>query len=230
MKKLFLKSNQLSLNNNNTNQINMDKLFQKNIEKDPKLNSSFVENRNNVTVDYSKNYSFIKSPIELPKISGTKKNYGLNKTKLSGIKHIMLSNSSKNIYSQNMMGIGNNGNKFLRRDKTHSILIKEEDSDNEMGNDSQNNNNISLNNIYKNNAELSLFKRKIKNNSNKNINNITNINIHIHSNENQINNNIIYRNSNTQSLAKKQQNITSRDLVNKHDTLTSNKNIFNSKK
>ena len=108
-------------------------------------------------------------------------------------------------------------------------MIKEEDNDNNSGNDSQNNNNISLNNIFKNNGELSLFKRKIKNtNNNKNINNITNINIHIHSNENQINNNIIYRNSNTQSLAKKQQNITSRDLVKKHDTLTSNKNIFGS--
>ena len=229
MKKLFLKSNQLSLNNNITNQANMDKLFQKNKEKDTNINSSFVENRNNVTVEYSKNYSFIKSPIELPKISGIKKNYGFNKTKLNGIKHIMLSNSSKNIYSQNMMEIANNANKFLRRDKTHSLLIKEEDNDNNSGNDSQNNNNISLNNIFKNNGELSLFKRKIKNtNNNKNINNITNINIHIHSNENQINNNIIYRNSNTQSLAKKQQNITSRDLVKKHDTLTSNKNIFGS--
>ena len=229
MKKLFLKPNQLSINNNTNNQMNMDKLPQKNIEKETKLNSSFIENKNNITVDYSKNYSFLKSPIELPKISGTKKNYGLNKSKLSGIKHIMLSNSSKNIYSQNIMGIQNNAaNKFLKRDKTHSILIKEEDSDNDITNDNININNISFNNIYRNNGELSLFRRKIKNNSNKNINNITNINIHIHSNENEINNNIIYRNSNTQSLAKKKQNITSRDLANKHDTLTSNKNIFNS--
>ena len=228
MKKLFLKSNQLSLNNNSNNQMNPDKLPVKNNEKDPKLNNSFLDGRNNITVDYSKNYPFLKSPIELPKISGTKKNYGLNKSKLSGIKHIMLSNSSKNIYSQNMMGMPNSGNKFLRRDKTHSILIKEEDSDNDLTNDNININNVSLNNIYKNNADVALFKRKIKNNINKNINNITNINIHIHSNENQINNNIIYRNSNTQSLAKKKQNITSRDLVNKHDTLTSNKNVFNS--
>ena len=230
MKKLFLKSNQLPLNNNANNQMNPEKLSQKNNEKEPKLNNSFIENRNNITVDYSKNYAFLKSPIELPKISGTKKNYCLNKSKLNGIKHIMLSNSSKNIYSQNMMGIQNNsGNKFLRRDKTHSMLIKEEDSDNDLTNDNINLNNISLNNIYKNNGDVSLFRRKIKNNnSNKNINNITNINIHIHSNENQINNNIIYRNSNTQSLAKKKQNITSRDLANKHDTLTSNKNIFNS--
>ena len=228
MKKLFLKSNQLSLNNNSNNQLNPDKLPVKNNEKDPKLNNSFLDGRNNITVDYSKNYPFLKSPIELPKISGTKKNYGLNKSKLSGIKHIMLSNSSKNIYSQNMMGMPNSGNKFLRRDKTHSILIKEEDSDNDLTNDNININNVSLNNIYKNNADVALFKRKIKNNINKNINNITNINIHIHSNENQINNNIIYRNSNTQSLAKKKQNITSRDLVNKHDTLTSNKNVFNS--
>ena len=227
MKKLFLKSNQLSLNNNSNNQMNNYKLPIKNVEKEPKLNNSFLENRNNITVDYSKNYPFLKSPIELPKISGTKKNYGLNKTKLSGIKNIMLSNSSKNIYSQNMMAMPNSGNKFLRRDKTHSILIKEEDSDNDLTNDNINNN-ISINNIYKNNADMALFKRKIKNNSNKNINNITNINIHIHSNDNQINNNIIYRNSNTQSLDKKKQNITSRDLVNKHDTLTSNKNIFNS--
>ena len=222
MKKLFLKSNQLSLNNSSNNQLSPDKLSQKNIEKEPKLNNSFIENRNNITVDYSKNYAFLKSPIELPKISGTKKNYCLNKSKLSGIKHIMLSNSSKNIYSQNMMGMQNNsGNKFLRRDKTHSILIKEEDSDNDLTNDNINLNNISLNNIYKNNGDMALFRRKIKNNNNnnnKNINNITNINIHIHSNENQINNNIIYRNSNTQSLAKKKQNITSSDLANKHDT------------
>ena len=119
----------------------------------------------------------------------------------------MLSNSSKNIYSQNMMGMQNNsGNKFLRREKTHSLLIKEEDSDNDLTNDNINLNNISLNNIYKNNGDMALFRRKIKNNNNnnnKNINNITNINIHIHSNENQINNNIIYRNSNTQSLEKK---------------------------
>ena len=229
MKKLFLKPNPPSLNNNTNNQINIDKLTQKSNEKEPKLNNSFVESKNNITVDYPKNYSFLKSPIELPKISGIKKNYGLNKAKLSGIKHIILSNSSKNIYSQNMMGIqNNNSNKFLRRDKTHSMLIKEEDSDNDITNDNINLNNISLNNIYKNNGEIALLRRKIKNNSNKNINNITNINIHIHSNENQINNNIIYRNSNTQSLAKKKQNITSRDLANKHDTLTSNKNIFNS--
>ena len=229
MKKLFLKSNQLSINNNANNQANNDNLQQKNNEKEPKLNNSFMENRNNITVDYSKNYPFLKSPIELPKISGTKKNYGLNKSKLSGIKHIMLSNSSKNLYSQNMMGIQNNGgNKFLRRDKTHSILIKEEDSDNDLTNDNININNISLNNIYKNNGDMALFRRKIKNTNNKSINNITNINIHIHSNENQINNNIIYRNSNTQSLAKKKQNITSRDLINKHDTLTSSKNFFNS--
>ena len=229
MKKLFLKSNPLSLNNNSNNQANIDKIPLKSNEKEPKLNNSFLENRNNITVDFSKNYPLFKSPIELPKISGTKKNYGLNKSKLSGIKHIMLSNSSKNIYSQNMMGMpSSGGNKFLRRDKTHSILIKEEDSDNDLTNDNININNISLNNIYKNNGDMALFKRKIKNTSNKNINNITNINIHIHSNENQINNNIIYRNSNTQSLAKKKQNITSRDLVNKHDTLTSNKNIFNS--
>ena len=229
MKKLFLKSNQLSINNNANNQANNDNLQPKNNEKEPKLNNSFMENRNNITVDYSKNYPFLKSPIELPKISGTKKNYGLNKSKLSGIKHIMLSNSSKNLYSQNMMGIQNNGgNKFLRRDKTHSILIKEEDSDNDLTNDNININNISLNNIYKNNGDMALFRRKIKNTNNKSINNITNINIHIHSNENQINNNIIYRNSNTQSLAKKKQNITSRDLINKHDTLTSSKNFFNS--
>ena len=229
MKKLFLKSNPLSLNNNSNNPVNIDKIPLKNNEKEPKLNNSFLENRNNITVDFSKNYPLFKSPIELPKISGTKKNYGLNKSKLSGIKHIILSNSSKNIYSQNMMAMpSSGGNKFLRRDKTHSMLIKEEDSDNDLTNDNININNISLNNIYKNNGDMALFKRKIKNNSNKNINNITNINIHIHSNENQINNNIIYRNSNTQSLAKKKQNITSRDLVNKHDTLTSNKNIFNS--
>ena len=229
MKKIFLKSNQLSLNNNTNNQISLEKTPPKSNEKETKLNNSLIENRNNITVDYSKNYPFFKSPIELPKISGTKKNNGLNKSKLSGIRHIMLSNSSKNIYSQNMMGIQNNGgNKFLRRDKTHSILIKEEDSDNDITNDNINAGNISLNNIYKNNGDIALFRKKIKSNSNKNINNITNINIHIHSNENQINNNIIYRNSNTQSLAKKKQNITSRDLVNKHDTLTSNKNIFNS--
>ena len=229
MKKLFLKSNPLSLNNNSNNPVNIDKIPLKSNEKEPKLNNSFLENRNNITVDFSKNYPLFKSPIELPKISGTKKNYGLNKSKLSGIKHIILSNSSKNIYSQNMMAMpSSGGNKFLRRDKTHSMLIKEEDSDNDLTNDNININNISLNNIYKNNGDMALFKRKIKNNSNKNINNITNINIHIHSNENQINNNIIYRNSNTQSLAKKKQNITSRDLVNKHDTLTSNKNIFNS--
>ena len=229
MKKLFLKPNPPSLNNSTNIQINIDKLSQKSNEKEPKLNSSFIENKNNITVDYPKNYSFLKSPFELPKISGIKKNYGLNKSKINGIKHIILSNSSKNIYSQNMMGIqNNNNNKFLRRDKTHSMLIKEEDNDNDATNDNINLSNISLNNIYKNNDEMSLLRRKIKNNSSKNINNITNINIHIHSNENQINNNIIYRNSNTQSLAKKKQNITSRDLANKHDTLTSNKNIFNS--
>ena len=181
MKKLFLKPNPPSLNNSTNIQINIDKLSQKSNEKESKLNSSFIENKNNITVDYPKNYSFLKSPFELPKISGIKKNYGLNKSKINGIKHIILSNSSKNIYSQNMMGIqNNNNNKFLRRDKTHSMLIKEEDNDNDATNDNINLSNISLNNIYKNNDEMSLLRRKIKNNSSKNINNITNINIHIH--------------------------------------------------
>ena len=161
MKKLFLKSNPLSLNNNSNNPVNIDKIPLKSNEKEPKLNNSFLENRNNITVDFSKNYPLFKSPIELPKISGTKKNYGLNKSKLSGIKHIILSNSSKNIYSQNMMAMpSSGGNKFLRRDKTHSMLIKEEDSDNDLTNDNININNISLNNIYKNNGDMALFKRK----------------------------------------------------------------------
>ena len=73
MKKLFLKSNQLSLNNNSNNQVNPGKLPVKNNEKEPKHNNSFLDSRNNITVDYSKNYPFLKSPIELPKISGTKK-------------------------------------------------------------------------------------------------------------------------------------------------------------
>jgi Dullard-like phosphatase family protein len=270
MKKLFWKSKQNSSNlyiNQETtkpesNQISFEKFdfFSKDMDKKQILNSSFFHNNNNnnnnnnVTIDYSKNYSpsFFKSPFELPKIQNQKKNAipgGVSK--ISGIKHIMISNSSTNIHSQNLLGINNSGKKLFKRDKTQAALIKEEESDSIQKNESKinnasiiskmnefgiNKNNNSLiknnnnNNIIKNRDEISLFRKKIKNSNN--INNITNINIHIYSSENQteisdVNNKRNTVNSNINS--NKKNIITSKDMINKNieNLIRINKNVIN---
>ena len=218
MKKLFLKSNPLN-NNIYLNDETIKPGINQNILNKLELNNSFLQNKNNITVDYSQNYqgSFNKSPLELPKIQNQKKY--IKNQKLDGIKRIMISNSSTNIYSQNIFGLPNNNKKQLKKEKTQINLIKEENdsffSDDNAGINKNNNlklnNNISL--INKNKDELSLFKKKF-NNSNNNINNITNISIHIYSNETQLNNEILQRN--TANVNKnKSKIITSRDKANK---------------
>ena len=128
MKKLFLKSNILNPNNNiylnqetiksDINQSILDKLD---------LNNSFLQNKNNITMDNPKYYqpTLIKSPLELPKIQNLKKN--IINSKLDVIKRIMISNSSTNIYSQNKFGLPNN-HSLLKKDKTQNNLIKEENN------------------------------------------------------------------------------------------------------
>ena len=239
MKKIFLKSNPLSNNNNNAylNEETTKPDLNHSILNKVDLNNSFLQNKNNITVDYSKNYPspFIKSPFELPKIPNSKKNNNMN-SKLASIKRIMISNSSTNIYSQNIFGLPNKN--LLKKDKTQISLIKEENDNNlsneniSLNNISNLNNNTNLNNnsislINKNREEFSLFKKKIKN-SNSNINNITNINIHIYSNEGQVNSDISQRN--TANVNKNKNNIiTSRDTINKplNHLVSNNKNIFN---
>ena len=235
MKKMFLKPNQISNPNNNIylNEETLKPAINQNIINKLDLNNSFLQNKNNITVDYSKNYqSFNKSPLELPKIHNQQKNINMHNSKLNGIKRIMISNSSSNIYSQNKIGLPNNTKKQLIKDKTQVSLIKEE-NDNNLSNEYISiNKNTSLNNninniINKNKDELSLFKKKLKD-SNSNINNITNINIHIYSNESQINNDNIQRK--TANLNKNKNNIiTSRDKIKKplHYLPTNIKNIFN---
>ena len=197
MKKLLLKSNQPSNINNNLilNQETIKPDCNKSISEKLDLNNSFLQNKNNITVDYPKNYphSFVKSPLGLPKIQNQKKTININNSKLSNIKRIMISNSSTNMYSQNMLGLQNNNNqKPLKKDKTQINLIKGEYDNNILLNENSNmnNNNIANDDInYINNLkkdyDIDLFKRKLKNSNN--INNITNINIHIYLNENQLN-------------------------------------------
>ena len=231
MKKLFLKSNILNPNNNiylnqetiksDINQSILDKLD---------LNNSFLQNKNNITMDNPKYYqpSLIKSPLELPKIQNQKKN--IINSKLDVIKRIMISNSSTNIYSQNKFGLPNN-HSLLKKDKTQNNLIKDEKNiklSNQILNDNINeNNNINLiKKIYRKD-ENSLFQKNMKN-SNNNINNITNINIHIYSNDNQIKENVMQRN--TANANKNKNNIlSSRDLIGKqlNNLPMNNKKIFN---
>ena len=58
MKKLLLKSNQLSNINNNLilNQETIKPDCNKSISEKSDLNNSFLQNKNNITVDYPKNY------------------------------------------------------------------------------------------------------------------------------------------------------------------------------
>ena len=214
MKKLFLKSNHLGNNNIYINEETIKPDLNQNILNKLELNNSFLQNKNNITVDYSQNYlgSFNKSPLELPKIQNQKKN--INNSKLDGIKRIMISNSSTNIYSQNIFGLPNNNKKQLKKEKTQINLIKEE-NDSFISNENaglNKKNNLNLNNnisiINRNKDELSLFKKKYKNSNN--INNITNINIHIYSNEPQLNNDILQRKT-ANVNKKKNVIITSRD-------------------
>ena len=230
MKKLVLKSNILNYNNLYLNQDTIKSDINQNNYDKFDLNNSFLQNKNNITMDNSKylQQSFFKSPLELPKITSQKKN-NLNNSKLDGIKRIMISNSSTNIISQNKFGLPNNKN-FLKKDKTQIDLIKDE-NDSNLSNEILNNNiienNINLINKTNKKDDFSLFKKKMKN-SNNNINNITNINIHIYSNDNQINDNIIQRN--TANTNKNKNNIiTTRDLNSKHlnNLPMNNKNIFN---
>ena len=238
MKKLFLKSNQLSNISNNLilNQETIKPDSNKSISEKSDLNSSFLQNKNNITIDYPKNYphSFVKSPLELPRIQNQKKAININNSKLSGIKRIMISNSSTNVYSQNMLGLQNNNDKkSLKKDKTQINLIKGEYDNNNLINENVNMNNnnnanddINYINNLKKDYDIGLFKRKLKNSNN--INNITNINIHIYSNENQLNNDSIQRNTaNTNKI--KNINITSRDAINKplNNLPSNNKNFFN---
>ena len=220
MKKLFLKSNQLS-NINNSIYLNQETMKpDTNIEKS-ELNNSFLQNKNNITIDYPKNYalSFMKSPLELPKIHNQKKSINSNNTKMSGIKRIMISNSSTNVYSQNLFGLQNN-KKLLKKDKTQIDLMKGEKDNFINDNINLKNNNIfnddlnNSNNLMKEN-DISLFTRKLKN-SNNNINNITNINIHIYSNENKLIGDSTQRSAGNQNENKMKNIIkTSRDIINK---------------
>ena len=131
MKKLLLKSNQPSNINNNLilNQETIKPSSNKSILEKSDLNNSFLQNKNNKTVDYPRNYphSFVKSPLELPKIQNQKKTINVNNSKLTSIKRIIISNSSTNVYSKNMLGLQNNNNqKPLKEDKTQINLIKGE--------------------------------------------------------------------------------------------------------
>jgi len=237
MKKLFLKPNQIINNNSNiySNHETIKPNTNQNILEKLDLNNSFLQNKNNITVEYPKNYqpSYTKSPLELPKIPNQKKHMNINNSKLSGIKRIMISNSSSNIYSQKVFELQNNNQKLLRKDKTQINLIKEEDNDNNLINENINlinntnmNNNINMINKNFNKDEMSLFKKKFKNQNN-NINNITNINIHIYSNENQTNDDSYQRNTANSNNNKK--NIIARDKINKplNNLPSNNKNIFN---
>ena len=231
MKKLFLKSNQ---NNNSNNNIYLN---QENVKPNTNLdlNNSFLHNKNKITVEYPKisQPSSIKTPLELPKIPN-KINNNINSPQFVGIKRIMISNSSSNIYSQKVFD--QKSPKLMKKDKTQISLIKEEENDNNISNDNINinyntnlNNNINVisKNLNKNKDEISLFKKKFKN-PNNNINNITNINIHIYSNENQTNNDIFQRNT-ANSNNNKKNIIVSRDIINKplNNYQANNKNIFN---
>ena len=208
MKKLLLKTNQRTLNNNkniyyqetikpdDVIQTNSDKLDVKNdLEKNQALNYSFLH-QNNCDIEHPKDYSpsYVTSKVELPKINNNQKLKEINNnSKLRDIKHINSSNSSINIHSQKIFGLNTN-KKTLRRDKTQITLIKEEES-NSNSNSINNNidlinnniinlkNNIKFFNNYKYFDEISMIRRKIKNANN--INNITNINIHIYPKENE---------------------------------------------
>ena len=232
MKKLFLKSNQLS-NINNSLYLNQETLKpdtnQNIIEKSDlnNNNNSFLQNKNNITIDYPKNYphAFTKSPLELPKIQNQKKTINVNNTKMSGIKRIMISNSSTNVYSQNLFGLQSN-KKVLKKDKTQINILNENVNLNNNNNISNDDINYKSNNIIKDNNDISLFKRKLK--SPNNINNITNINIHIYSNKNKENGETIQRNTgNANENKMKNINITSRDIINKPLNNIQLNNAFN---
>jgi len=210
MKKLLLKTNQRTLNNNkniyyqetikpdDVIQTNSDKLDVKNdLEKNQALNYSFLHHKNNCDIEHPKDYSpsYVTSKVELPKINNNQKLKEINNnSKLRDIKHINSSNSSINIHSQKIFGLNTTNKKTLRRDKTQITLIKEEES-NSNSNSINNNidlinnniinlkNNIKFFNNYKYFDEISMIRRKIKNANN--INNITNINIHIYPKENE---------------------------------------------
>ena len=232
MKKLFLKSNQLS-NINNSLYLNQETLKpdtnQNIIEKSDlnNNNNSFLQNKNNITIDYPKNYphAFTKSPLELPKIQNQKKTINVNNTKMSGIKRIMISNSSTNVYSQNLFGLQSN-KKVLKKDKTQINILNENVNLNNNNNISNDDINYKSNNIIKDSNDISLFKRKLK--SPNNINNITNINIHIYSNKNKENGETIQRNTgNANENKMKNINITSRDIINKPLNNIQLNNAFN---
>ena len=171
-KRYFLKPIKQTINNDYLNQ-SFENMIDSYKKENPNIIKSFSSsNPNNITMEYPRHYSPSgKSFQSLPPIS-IKKRINNNSQK-KPIKVLNNSNSTKNLYSQSLLGPGNK--KPLEREKTQVNIIE-----NNLGNNKSELNSIEeLDDL---NTGTGIKKNKLNNNGNgvTQINNITNINIHIY--------------------------------------------------
>ena len=189
-KRYFLKPIKQTINNDYLNQ-SFENMIDSYKKENPNIIKSFSSsNPNNITMEYPRHYSPSgKSFQSLPPIS-IKKRINNNSQK-KPIKVLNNSNSTKNLYSQSLLGPGNK--KPLEREKTQVNIIE-----NNLGNNkSELNSIVELDDL---NTGTGIKKNKLNNNGNgvTQINNITNINIHIY--QTNTNNENRKQNSNNQDI------------------------------
>ena len=238
-KKFFLKSINPQDNNDYINQ-SMQNILEHYSKDNPGIISSFSSyDKNNVTVEYPRHYSPAGKNLQSLPIIGKKKKNNNSQKKL--IKKLTNSNSTKNIYSQNLFGVLKK--KPFEREKTQVNILENTQEENKKDLNSiaelddidiGTNLNNELNDINNNN-----------NNNNNNgvtqINNITNINIHIYqandNNSNQVPNQIIENIPKNESIPKDNpvitefnnfQNLSSNSFMNNNNINTNNISFQNS--
>ena len=171
-KKYFLKPLKQPLNNDHINQ-SMQNIIDPYTKQSQNINSNFSPfNKNNITVEYPRHYSPPGRSVQsLPPIPD--KFRKSNNSQKKPIKSLGNSNSTRNLFSQGLLGPV--GNKQLEREKTQVNILE----NNLEGNKNDLNRIEELEDIT---TRQNI--NKMNNNSNNNkitqINNITNINIHIY--------------------------------------------------
>ena len=114
--KLFSKSYRSNQNNINQSVQDIIDLYSQ--------NSSYINNHNNITIDYPRHYSpNYRSPPSLPSISNRKPGHSLERGNISDKKSLFNNANESSILSNIGSNIINNQNQRLKRDKTQIMLL-----------------------------------------------------------------------------------------------------------
>lgn len=114
--KLFSKSYRSNQNNINQSVQDIIDLYSQ--------SSSYINNHNNITIDYPRHYSpNYRSPPSLPSISNRKPGHSLERGNISDKKSLFNNANESSILSNIGSNIINNQNQRLKRDKTQIMLL-----------------------------------------------------------------------------------------------------------